>query len=194
MWSGSGCRRVEGLLRDSGALFGGTGNAALIRPGAENQPERPASIYLPCAWNKSVCVWVCVCVCVWPAHIQKLISRHLQRALYEPFRAHLFRFRVVLAQRLLKGNNLFPFSASVGPLLFGRFLIQIRITIKARIKLCTCVSFLLFLSSFLVVWSLLESWIFLCMSKTSPWGAFGCYNKSSPPPHTHTHCTPGRWA
>ncbi len=62
-----GCRRVEGLLRDRSALFGETGNAALIRPGAENQPERPASIYLPCAWNKSP---LCVCVCVWHAHIQ----------------------------------------------------------------------------------------------------------------------------
>lgn len=59
-----GCRRMEGLLRDRSALFGETGNAALIRPGAENQPERPASIYLPCAWNKSpqcVCARVCVC-------------------------------------------------------------------------------------------------------------------------------------
>lgn len=91
-----GCRRVEGLLRDRSALFGETGNAALIRPGAENQPERPASIYLPCAWNKSP---RCVCVFVCGAHIQ---SRHVQRALYMRLRAHLFRFRVVLVQLLLK--------------------------------------------------------------------------------------------
>ena len=67
-----GCRRVEGLLRDRSALFGETGNAALIRPGAENQPERPASIYLPCAWNKSPqCVCVCVCVCERGMHTNK---------------------------------------------------------------------------------------------------------------------------
>lgn len=58
---------MEGLLRDRSALFGETGNAALIRPGAENQPERPASIYLPCAWNKSLCV----CLCVACAHLKK---------------------------------------------------------------------------------------------------------------------------
>lgn len=61
-------------------------------------------------------------------HIHTLISRHLQRALYMPFRAHLFWFRVVLAQRLLKVK---PFT-SLPPmaLLLRRFLIQIRITIK----------------------------------------------------------------
>lgn len=61
-------------------------------------------------------------------HIHTLISRHLQRALYMPFRAQHFRFRVVLAQRLLKVK---PFT-SLPPmaLLLRCFLIQIRITIK----------------------------------------------------------------
>lgn len=133
-----GCRRVEGLLRDRSALFGETGNAALIRPGAENQPERPASIYLPCAWNKSP-LYVCVActhtnTCTNAKHT--LISSHLQRALYMPFRAHLFRIRVVLVQRLLKVK---PFT-SLPPmaLLLRCFLIQIRITIK---PVLTCVFF-----------------------------------------------------
>lgn len=120
-----GCRRVEGLLRDRSALFGETGKAALIRPGAENQPERPASIYLPCAWNKSP---LYVCVCELGTHTNTcncrnthtLISRHLQKALYMPFRVHLFRFRVVLAQRLLKVKP-FTFSASNGPFIRGAF-------------------------------------------------------------------------
>lgn len=43
--------------------------------------------------HSGVCVFVC------GAHIQ---SRHVQRALYMRLRAHLFRFRVVLVQLLLK--------------------------------------------------------------------------------------------
>lgn len=130
-----GCRRVEGLLGDRSALFRETANAALIRPGAKNQPERPASIYLPCAWNKSppVCVYVCVrgmhkYTCDCKKNPGTLISRHLQRALYMLFRAQLFRFRVVFVHCLLKVK---PFtSLPAMALLLRCFVIQIRITIK----------------------------------------------------------------
>lgn len=66
---------MEGLLRDRSTLFGETGNGALIRPGAENQPERPVSIYLPCARNKSAsCVYVHGCGCVRRTHKNTCMS------------------------------------------------------------------------------------------------------------------------
>lgn len=102
-----GCRRVEGLLRDRGALFGETGNAALIRPGAENQPERPASIYLPCAWNKSP---RCVCVCVWCAHSKQTRTKGFIHA----FESAPLQVQSCFSAALVKGKT-FYLSASNGP-------------------------------------------------------------------------------
>lgn len=81
-----------------------------------------------------------VFVCAWHAHIQRrkltntLISRCVQRAPCRRLAAYLFRFRVVLAECLLKAKPFTPLPPML--LLLGCFFIQIRIII---LLVLTCV-------------------------------------------------------